>query len=104
MGVIIIGSAGSGTKAAIERVLKGDVSVLDVVYIDECTDLNFAQVQEKYIRKIAEAFSYSEVVCGNAKEAFVKFAEYMNDFKKKESFEVHPSKYISKPKNNFRTR
>lgn len=106
-GIIIIGGRSMNKKLIVEaasRAMKTENSVNVAVYhLDGCTNILFEEVQEP-LKRIQNAFSFSGIVAENLKKSFYDFIETIDDFKQKESFEPQPSKFISKPKNNYKIR
>jgi len=96
-----------GKKAMFEaasRAMKTENSVnVAVHHLDGCTNILFEEVQEP-LKRIQDAFSFSGIAAENLKDSFDEFIKAIDNFKQKELFEPQPSKFISKPKNNFRIR
>jgi len=105
--IIIIGSCRMGKKAMFEaasRAMKTENSVnVAVHYLAGCTNVRLEEAKES-AKRIQDAFSFSGIAAENLKKSFCRFIETIDEFKQKESFEPQPSKFISKPKNNFRIR
>lgn len=94
--VIIIESGRTNQQAIIELASRHMERLFD------CTDISFAQVEE--IKEISKYFVFTGTIAENTKKSLEELIEAMKDVKPKELFDPQPSKYISKPKNNYKKR
>lgn len=109
-GIIIIGGCRTNRTEIINaasRAMKTDIAVNSVIHhLVGCTNIRFEEVEEfeGLSKRIKETFAYSGIVAENLKDSFEKLIEEMKNFKPKQSLDPQPSKYLSKPKNNFKVR
>lgn len=79
-------------------------SGLHITQLKHCIDIVINDEKNTKEEKLKMSFEFLASTAESTKEAINKLVECMKEAKFKESFEPEPSKFFSKPKNNFKIR